>query len=85
MDDSKTEIAARYHVVTLLYRGKIAEAELALNQFVSAGTIGTNAETFYRDLLTAAKSETLPGTPAKDIAKASSDPARPAADELQNL
>jgi hypothetical protein len=45
------EIDARYRVVTLLYLGKVHEAEVALDGFVKDGTISGKNEAFYRFLL----------------------------------
>jgi hypothetical protein len=45
------EIEARYQVVTLLYLGKVHEAELALDSYVNDGTISRKNEAFYRFLL----------------------------------
>jgi hypothetical protein len=54
MKDTNAEIEARYHVVTLLYHGKINEAEQALDGFVNDGTISKENEAFYRFLLNGA-------------------------------
>lgn len=42
---------ARYTVMTLLYRGKIREAEDSLNQLASKGAIDPGTEARYRFLL----------------------------------
>lgn len=54
MVEISTEIEARYHVVTLLYHGKLEEAESALAAFVNSGIISEENEAFYRFLLDAA-------------------------------
>ena len=54
MVEISNEIEARYHVVTLLYHGKVQEAESALEAFVNNGTISEENEAFYRFLLDAA-------------------------------
>jgi transcription termination factor NusB len=51
MNESTSETEARYKVVTLLYTGKIQEAESALDNFVRNGTISEKNEAFYRSLV----------------------------------
>jgi hypothetical protein len=55
MNEFTPEIEARYKVVTLLYVGKIQEAEVALDAFVNDGTISQKHEAFYRFLVAGAR------------------------------
>ena len=45
------EIEARYQVVTLLYLGKVHEAEVALDAYINNRVISKKNEAFYRFLL----------------------------------
>lgn len=51
MRDDKAEIAARYHVVELLYRGDLEGAEQSLDSFSQDQTISPDTAAFYRFLL----------------------------------
>ena len=51
MTDPKAKIEARYEVVTLLYRGKLDAAKLALDIYVKDGLISAQDEAFYSQLL----------------------------------
>ncbi len=55
MEDDKAERDARYCVVTLLYRGKIDEAQRALDGFAADGTICPEHAAFYTQLLSQAR------------------------------
>jgi len=55
MSDDKAEIAARYRVVELLYRGDIEAAEQSLDSFSKDQTISPGTEEFYRYLLSQAR------------------------------
>jgi hypothetical protein len=57
MTDPKAKIEARYEVVTLLYRGKLDAAKLALDIYVKDGLISAQDEVFYSQLLADARRE----------------------------
>jgi hypothetical protein len=57
MTDPKAKIEARYEVVTLLYRGKLDAAKLALDIYVKDGLISAQDEAFYSQLLADARRE----------------------------
>src|SRR6202012_6064682 len=49
--DDMSENDARYCVVQLLYRGKVKEAEQALDNLVKEGALSRQNEAFYRALI----------------------------------
>jgi len=55
MRDDKAEIAARYHIVELLYRGDLDGAELSLESSCQDQTISPDTVAFYRFLLVQAR------------------------------
>jgi hypothetical protein len=59
MLDPKAKIEARYEVVTLLYRGHLDAAKLALDIYVKDGLISAQDELFYSQLLADARREKI--------------------------
>jgi len=55
MKGTATETEARYCVVQLLYRGKIREAEQALENLTKEGALSRENEAFYRSLIKGAR------------------------------
>ncbi|HEX4139092.1 MAG TPA: hypothetical protein VHY09_02010 [Candidatus Methylacidiphilales bacterium] len=64
MQDENVELQARYHVVTLLYRGKLDAARTALDTYAGEKILSPHDEAFYRLLLAHALEE-KPGASAQ--------------------
>jgi len=57
MSDEKAQIEARYHVISLLYRGNLAAAKLALETYSQHKLLSARDESSYRRLLDRAQEE----------------------------